>query len=72
MQKFDKAQPGRFLTFTEPWFSRVDEPGYPQWQAEQIQQAVRDGARGLKVLKTLGLFLRGKDGKLVKVDDRTI
>ena len=70
VQKFDKAQPGRFLTFTEPWYTRVDEPGYPQWQAEQIQQAVRDGARGLKVLKTLGLFLRGKDGKLVKVDDR--
>jgi predicted TIM-barrel fold metal-dependent hydrolase len=70
VQKFDKAKPGRFLTFTEPWYSRVDEPGYPKWQAEQIQQAVRDGARGLKVLKTLGLFLRGKDGKLVKVDDR--
>jgi predicted TIM-barrel fold metal-dependent hydrolase len=69
IQKFDKAQPGRFLTFTEPWFSRVDEPKYPQWQAEQLQQAVQDGARGLKVLKTLGLFLRGKDTKLVKVDD---
>jgi predicted TIM-barrel fold metal-dependent hydrolase len=70
VQKFDKAHPGRFLTFTEPWFSRVDEPGFPQWQAEQIQQAARDGARGLKVLKTLGLFLRGKDGKLVTVDDK--
>jgi predicted TIM-barrel fold metal-dependent hydrolase len=70
VQKFDKAHPGRFLTFTEPWFSRVDEPGFPQWQAEQIQQAVRDGARGLKVLKTLGLFLRAKGGKLVTVDDK--
>src|SRR3954453_17506646 len=70
IQKFDKAQPGRFITFTEPWWSRVDEPDYPKWQADQIQQAVRDGAKGLKVLKTLGLFLRGKDGKLVTVDDR--
>src|SRR5215217_3981582 len=32
VSKFDKTHPGRFLTFTEPWFSRVDEPGYPQWQ----------------------------------------
>jgi predicted TIM-barrel fold metal-dependent hydrolase len=70
VQKFDKAEPGRFVTFTEPWFSRVDEAGYPRLQADQIQQAARDGARGLKVLKTLGLFLRGRDGKLVKVDDR--
>ena len=70
IQKFDKAQPGRFITFTEPWWSRVDEADYPKWQADQIQQAVRDGAKGLKVLKTLGLFLRGKDGKLVAVDDR--
>jgi predicted TIM-barrel fold metal-dependent hydrolase len=70
VQKFDKAEPGRFVTFTEPWFSRVDEAGYPRFQADQIQQAARDGARGLKVLKTLGLFLRGRDGKLVKVDDR--
>lgn len=69
IQKFDKAHPGRFLTFTEPWFSRVDEPGFPKFQADQIQQAARDGARGLKVLKTLGLFLRGTDGKLVQVDD---
>ncbi len=67
--KFDKAHPGRFLSFTEPWFSRTEEPGYPNFQADQIAQAVKDGARGLKVLKTLGLFLRDKDGKLVKVDD---
>src|SRR3954453_22172691 len=31
IQKYDRAKPGRFLTFTEPWYSRVEEPGYPQW-----------------------------------------
>ncbi len=69
VEKFDKAHPGRFLTFTEPWWTRAEEPGYPKLQADLIQQAVRDGARGVKVLKTLGLFLRGKDNKLVRVDD---
>jgi hypothetical protein len=36
-----------------------------------IQQANQAGARGLKVVKTLGLFLReqGTEGKLVRVDD---
>lgn len=64
--------PDRFVVFTEPWFSKLTAPNYPQFQAEQIEQAKRQGARGLKVLKTLGLYLRenGQTGALVKVDDR--
>jgi predicted TIM-barrel fold metal-dependent hydrolase len=69
VQKYDRAHPGRFITFTEPWWSRANEPGYPKMQADAIERAVKDGAKGLKVLKTLGLFLRDSGGKLVKVDD---
>lgn len=67
--KYDRTHPGRFLTFTEPWWSRVNEPGYPQFQADQIHKAKADGARGLKVLKVLGLNVRDSQGHLVKVDD---
>ncbi|HXG32567.1 MAG TPA: amidohydrolase family protein [Bryobacteraceae bacterium] len=72
VEKFDRKYPGRFYTFTEPCWSRANEPGYPRLQADLIEQAVRDGARGLKVLKTLGLYLRENitTGPLVKVDDR--
>jgi hypothetical protein len=61
----------RFLVFTEPWWSKASEPGYPQFQADQIISAHRAGARGVKVLKTLGLYLRenGKTGALIKIDD---
>ena len=40
-------------------------------QAETIERAHRDGARGLKILKTLGLYLRENttSGALVKIDD---
>lgn len=71
IKQFETAAPGRFVTFTEPSWSRVMEPGYPQAQAAEIEKAKRAGARGLKVLKTLGLFLRerGKEGPLIKVDD---
>ena len=71
IQRFDAAAPGRFLTFTEPSWHRVREPGYAQWQADEIERAKKAGARGLKVLKTLGLFLRERisEGPLVKVDD---
>lgn len=71
VKAYDLACPGRFLSFTEPWWSRVDEPGYPAFQADELARARQTGARGLKVLKTLGLYLRQKitTGPLVKVDD---
>jgi predicted TIM-barrel fold metal-dependent hydrolase len=68
---FDRAAPGRFLSCVEPSYGRIAEPGFATWQADAIVSAKRAGARGLKVLKTLGLYLRerGKDGPLVAVDD---
>ena len=71
VERFDKAHPGRFITFTEPWYSRITEAGYANTQADAINKAHDDGARGLKLLKTLGLYLREKvtTGPLIKVDD---
>lgn len=67
-----KSYPDRFLVFTEPWWNRVADPNYPRLQAEEIERAHKAGARGLKVLKTLGLYLREQvtTGPLIKVDDR--
>src|SRR5215475_4920026 len=69
--KYDRAYPGRFLIFTEPSYSRFKEPDYPKLQGQAIEQAHRDGACGLKILKTLGLYLRENitSGTLVKIDD---
>ena len=71
LEKYDKSYRDRFYTFTEPCYSRFLEPDYPRMQAQAIQQARSDGARGLKILKTLGLYLRDNitTGKLVKIDD---
>ena len=72
--KLDRAHPGRFLTFTEPSWEHFLEPNFPQFQADEIERAHKAGARGLKVVKTLGLYLREKitEGPLVKVDDRRL
>ncbi len=64
-----KPHPDRFIVFTMPWFTRVSEGGYARFQGGEIERAHRAGARGLKVLKSLGLVVRDK-GKLVAVDDR--
>jgi predicted TIM-barrel fold metal-dependent hydrolase len=68
---FDRAFPRRFVSMTEPTWSRASETGYAAWQADEIAKAKAAGAVGVKVLKTLGLYLRdgGSSGKLVRVDD---
>jgi hypothetical protein len=68
---YDRAFPKRFVTMTEPTWSRASEPKYAAWQADEIGKAKSAGAVGLKILKTLGLYLRdgGPTGKLVRVDD---
>lgn len=68
--KFQAAHPGRFLVFTEPWWERSTQPGYSKFQAGELERAHQAGAKGLKVVKTLGLYLRENvtTGPLVKVD----
>jgi predicted TIM-barrel fold metal-dependent hydrolase len=71
IDKFQKPHPDRFLTFTEPTWDRSNQPGYAKFQGDEIAKAHQAGARGLKVLKTLGLYLRENisEGALVKIDD---
>jgi len=71
VQKYDGSHHDRFYTFTEPSYSQLLEPNFPSLQAEAIEQAHRNGARGLKILKTLGLYLRENitSGRLITIDD---
>jgi predicted TIM-barrel fold metal-dependent hydrolase len=72
IRKFQQPYPERFITFMEPWWERTNQLGYSQFQADEIARAHRAGARGLKILKTLGLYLREgiSKGPLVRIDDR--
>ncbi len=71
VHRLDRSYPGRFYSLTEPSYNLFGQSNYPQLQADAIVEAHRDGARGLKILKTLGLYLREQTttGPLVKVDD---
>ncbi len=72
IDRYQTPHPDRFLTFAEPRWSRASAPAYAREQADDIERAHRLGARGLKVLKTLGLYLRDRvtSGPLVAIDDR--
>jgi predicted TIM-barrel fold metal-dependent hydrolase len=71
VNRYDKSFPTRFYTFTEPSYNLFQEPDYAELQSDAIRRAHQAGARGLKILKTLGLYLREQTttGELVKVDD---
>src|SRR3974390_1753664 len=64
-----KPYPGRFIVFAQIDWSKIDDPNFSQEMVTQLDDAVARGARGLKVLKDLGLGVRTKDGKLLAIDD---
>jgi predicted TIM-barrel fold metal-dependent hydrolase len=71
VKSFQRPYPDRFLTFTEPTWEYANRPGYGKFQADEIVRAHSAGARGVKVLKTLGLYLRENisEGALLRIDD---
>jgi predicted TIM-barrel fold metal-dependent hydrolase len=69
-RRLQEAHPGRFVVFTEPAWIKASDRNYARFQADQIESDHKAGAKGLKVLKTLGLYLRETGSqKLVRVDD---
>lgn len=71
--------PGRFVVFAQidyrgdgaddmkTW--AVNQPDFGVQMAAKLEDAVRRGARGLKIHKSHGLYYRDSDGKLITVDD---
>jgi predicted TIM-barrel fold metal-dependent hydrolase len=64
-----KPYPGRFMVFAQFDWSKINDPNFSQEMVAQLDDAVARGARGLKVLKDLGLGVRDQSGKLITVDD---
>jgi len=63
-----KPYPGRFVVFTQFDWSKIDDPDFSELMVRQIDDSVARGARGLKVLKELGLGVRDSTGRLVPID----
>src|SRR6202140_3810232 len=64
-----KPYPGRFVVFTQFDWSKINDASFSQLMVRQIDDSVARGARGLKVLKELGLGVRDSTGKLITIDD---
>ncbi|MEO5600767.1 MAG: amidohydrolase family protein [Cyclobacteriaceae bacterium] len=59
----------RFIVFFRPDFTNIDEPDFGNKEAQKLEEAVKLGARGMKISKVLGLTVKDKNGKVVPVDD---
>lgn len=59
----------RFLIFFRPDVSKINEPNFGINEAKKLEEAVKLGARGLKIWKNLGLGVKDTSGKLITVDD---
>ena len=61
--------PNRFVVFANVDLSKIDEPGFGEAAARQLEADVLAGAQGLKIYKNLGMFLTDARGERVRTDD---
>ena len=59
----------RFRLFANVNWNGVGTPGWKEREVAGLEQAVKDGAVGLKIFKNLGLQTRKGDGSRLKIDD---
>lgn len=66
----EKATGGRVLNFMVPYYEGIDEPALGETLAAELRISVNKfGYAGLKIPKSLGLYLRDDNNRLVAVDD---
>lgn len=65
----NKNFPGRFIVFANVDFKGVGEKEWGEKAAKQLEEDVKNGARGLKIYKSLGFSVMDINGKRVTIDD---
>jgi predicted TIM-barrel fold metal-dependent hydrolase len=69
VERYDRAYPGRFVTFCHVDWAGLAAPDGVAALKASLEDAVARGARGVKVWKDLGLWVRDADGALILPDD---
>lgn len=68
----DENFPGRFITFTNIDFNNIDDNDWAERTIKQLEEDVKNGAKGLKIYKNLGMDLKDSKGERIPVDDQRI
>jgi predicted TIM-barrel fold metal-dependent hydrolase len=59
----------RIIHFARIDFNGINDPGWSQKTAAELERCFRAGAHGLKINKVLGLDLKNPDGSYIQSDD---
>jgi predicted TIM-barrel fold metal-dependent hydrolase len=60
----------RIVHFARPVWEGINDPGWAEKSAAELERAFQAGAQGLKINKVLGLQLKNPDGTYIHADDR--
>lgn len=72
IQNINESFPNRFVVFANIDFEGVGQPNWTKNAVTQLEKDVKNGAKGLKIYKSLGLRYKDVDGKRVAVDDKRL
>lgn len=72
LENVKKNYPNRFIVFTNINLSTIDEEGWSENTAKQIEEDYKLGARGLKIYKSQGMDNKDKNGNRIPIDDPRI
>jgi len=72
LENVKKNYPNRFIVFTNINLTSIDEPGWPEKTAKQIEEDYKMGARGLKIYKSQGMDNKDSKGNRIRIDDARI
>lgn len=68
-ESIQKNYPNRFVVFANVNFSGIGKQGWIENAVAQLRQDVKNGAKGLKIFKGLGLRYNDTSGNRVAIDD---
>jgi predicted TIM-barrel fold metal-dependent hydrolase len=72
LENVNKNYPNRFVIFANVDFDGVGKPGWAEAAVKQLEVDVKNGAKGLKVYKSLGLRDLDTEGNRLAIDDERL
>jgi predicted TIM-barrel fold metal-dependent hydrolase len=69
LDNVNKNYPNRFVIFLNINFERLDDAGWPEEELAMLEEGVKQGVKGLKVYKGLGLTDKDNEGNRIAIDD---
>ncbi|MEQ8472133.1 MAG: amidohydrolase family protein [Marinoscillum sp.] len=72
VRRVNGEAPGRIVVFTNVSFKEIGREDWTQAAVRQLEEDVENGAKGLKIYKSLGMGINDIEGNRVAIDDPRI